>query len=82
MFQIDHSSQFNSDSQLQEIACILAAGFLRLQSASDPALRSDNVSSETALNAARQGLEQSHETLLSVTRGLRSESPRQGAIDG
>jgi hypothetical protein len=63
-------AQFSTDSaeqRLGEIAKILAQGILRL-----PPRR---LSPETALGSAALGLEQSAKTRLSITNGLRSESP-------
>jgi hypothetical protein len=61
-------------SPLSQLAEILAHGVLRLYTPS-PADLLPKVSPQTALNSASQDLAKSAETRLTVTNGLRSESP-------
>lgn len=57
------------DPYLLEIARIFAEGVLRLHRNGDLPFGPDGLSLETALRSARQDLEQSRKTRLSVTRG-------------
>jgi hypothetical protein len=79
---IDRVRGLNSNDQHLKIAEIFAMAILRLHQRGTPTFAISSHSQQTALEAGNEDLEQSRETLLSITRGLRSESPRQGAIDG
>lgn len=60
------------EQRLVEIAGIFARSFMRLQQRRN---QLPQLSEQTALEMDRQDLEQSAKMRLSVTRGLRSESP-------
>jgi hypothetical protein len=66
-----HSAASETDRipYLLELASIFAQGILRLHQQGQLPLNADGLSLETALRTARQDLDKSRKTRLSVTRG-------------
>ena len=67
MRSFDYPSSLTPEERFSEVACIFAAGILRLHARA--ALSCDNPPPEKSQNSAPRGLELSGETVLSVHCG-------------